>query len=141
MKKGIKKIIVLTVALVVFAGCFGESNVYAAKKKSTYMVSPHSLKIFKKKGKKLYVKSKDGFMKNNKHLKKKVLKFKIAKKCKWRYKNEGNRFPKAKGIQKYSYKKMKKLIYQDMQIPDNGYHTIVIKVKKKKIISVTYESI
>lgn len=57
MNKIIKKILVLTVALAVFAGCFGANSVYAAKKKrhEYYWSKKVSVKV---KGKKLIVKGK-----------------------------------------------------------------------------------
>lgn len=139
MKKAfIKTILSLLVVSFILIGNY--DSAYAAKT-DTYMESPHSLLKFKKKGNKLIVKTSSGFSKNNKSFKKKTIKLKIAKKCKWRYKNNGNRFPDAKCVKKFKYKDMRKTIYEDMQINDNGYHLLVIKVKKKKIISVTYECI
>ena len=139
-----KKIFIKIIVVVLFVSnifIFSDNETIFAAKVDTYTESPHNLVKFKKKGKCLVVKSKYPFMKNNKSSKKKTIKFKISKKCKWRFKNDGNRFPEYKGVQKFKYKKMKKAIYEDMEIPDNGYHTLVIKVKNKKIISVTYESI
>ena len=139
MKNSIVRIIISFFIFSIFI--IGNYDAVSAAKVSTYWESPHNLTKFTKKGKYLIIKSKYRFSKGNKRSKKKVLKYKIAKKCKWRFKNNGNRFPEAKGISKFKYKDMRKTIYEDMDLPDNGYHTLTIKVKNKKIISVTYECI
>ncbi len=106
----------------------------------SYSDSPHNLLLFKKKGNILYVKTKEFFEKDEKPCEENAIFFKIDKKCKWRYRFKGLINPENKRVEKSSYREIKNIIDNDMQINDNGHHYIVIRVRDNIIISVTYES-
>ena len=107
----------------------------------TYSVSAVAVKKFKKSGSYLTVTAKERFYKGRKKPAGKKIHFKVSKKCKWRYKNLGIRFPQNKGIRKENYKTIRKLVYQAKGLPENGYYTLSITVKNKRIIKVVFQCV
>ncbi len=127
-------LIIFFVALFLFT-----PNEAKASSNGTYTVSPVKIKKFKKSASFLTVTAKEKFNKDNKKTSKKKIRFKVSKKCKWRYNNLGIRFPENKGISKENYKNIRSYVYQVKGLPENGYYTLLIKVKKKKIIKVEFQ--
>lgn len=105
-----------------------------------YSVSAVRIKKFKKTGSHLTITATEKFHKNNKEISKKRIRFKIAKKCKWRRRNYGIRYPEYKGVYRANYKKLKQYVQAVKGLPENGYYSLVIRVKKKRIISVEFYS-
>ena len=106
----------------------------------SYSDSPHNLLLFKKKGGILYVKTKEFFEKDGELSEENLIFYKIDRNCKWRYKFKGLVNSENEKVEKSSYKEIKKIIDNDMQMNDDGHHNIVIQVKENKIISVIYET-
>ncbi|MBR0410828.1 MAG: hypothetical protein IJI25_07475 [Eubacterium sp.] len=104
-----------------------------------YSVSAVSVKRFKKSGSFLTVTTKGRFSIGNKKTKKKKVRFTIDRKCKWRYKNFGIRFPENKGVKKANYNMLRQYINNVRGLPENGYYTLSIQVKNKKIIRVDFQ--
>ena len=106
----------------------------------SYSDSPHNLLLFKKKKNILYVKTKEFFEKDGELSEENLIFYKIDRNCKWRYKFKGLVNSENEKVEKSSYKEIKKIIDNDMQMNDDGHHNIVIQVKDNKIISVIYET-
>ena len=107
----------------------------------TYSTSPHSLKKFCKKGHFLYLKSEEDITRNNAASGKTFMELRLAKKCRWIYKNKGNRSPKAKVTKSMKYKKFRGIVKKNMKIPENGYHTINIRVLEGYVTKVVFVTI
>lgn len=110
-----------------------------ASTNGSYSVSAVAVKRFNRSGSYLTVKAGENFQKGDKKTGRNKIHFKISKKCKWIYKNQGVRFPGNKAARRANYKQIRQYVSQVKELPENGYYTLLVKVKKKKIIKVVFQ--
>ena len=117
------------------------TKVKAKQSVTRYSISAVRIKKFKKSGSWLTITATEKFDKNGGRISKKKVRFKVAKNCKWRRKNYGIRFPENKGVIKVNYKSLRQTVYSVKGLPENGYYTLMIKVKNKRIVYVEFCSL
>ena len=138
-----KKIILSVASLfLVISILFSNAGVVYARSGTSYEFAPATCKKFSKSGKKLTI-TLDGYdmFKSGKQIKKKKIKFKLSKKCKWTI-NVVSRRDMSSKVKKASYKWFKKAIKADRKYTkktgDRSVLNIGIVVKKKKVVEVLY---
>jgi hypothetical protein len=139
MKKYFAKLMTI-VLIVMLLFALTLSSINAKTKSGYYVVSGSVCMTFKKKGKKLSVKTKKGFpieyyKKNNYHTMKYIGRskvFKISKKCKYYYTtvSETTKLYDTKRLEKLTFTDIKDTVRYVKKYPDSGDFGLLFKVKK-----------
>jgi len=138
-----KKIILSVASLfLVISILFSNAGVVYARSGTRYEFAPATCKKFSKSGKTLTI-TLDGYdmFKSGEQIKKKKIKFKLSKKCKWTI-TVISRTDQSSKVKKASYKKIKKVIKADRKYAkkhdDGNILNTYLVVKKKKVVEVLY---